>query len=191
MKPEYEAKFYPVNKDHIREKLQEIGAKLIQKERVMYRTIFAKDNNKKMQVDYVRVRDEGNCVRLSAKIHAEEGDTLSDQKELDITVSSYKECIEILKLAGLFVSREQETKREIWEFEGSEITIDTWPSLETYIEIESPTEEEIKIVADKLGVHWEGRRITSVVSIYAEVYNVSKEEAHERFAYATFDNPPF
>src|SRR3989344_5617999 len=48
----------------------------------------------------------------------------------------------------------QETKREKWTMGNSEITIDTWPWIPTFLEIESPTEEEVKSIAKKLGFDW-------------------------------------
>lgn len=191
MLTEFEAKFYPVVKAEIREKLRNIGAVLDHEERLMRRTIYGQKSNPRMDVDYIRVRDEGDCIRLSAKIHAKNDGKLSDQKETDIVVSSYDDCLDILKHAGLEVTKYQETKRETWKFRDSEVVIDTWPELETYIEIEGPDEAEIKSIAELLGFDWETRRITSVVSIYAEVYNLTIEEVNKRIASIDFESRVF
>src|SRR5690349_2354298 len=97
---EYEAKFYPVNKESYREKLRNIGAVLITPERKMRRSIVDKDGFSNLTADYVRVRDEGGKIRLSAKIHAREEGNLSDQEEIDVEVSDYDKTIKIIESFG-------------------------------------------------------------------------------------------
>ena len=80
---EYEAKFYPVKKEEIRRKLKQMGAKLVFPERKMKRSIADNQVNIGLKCDYIRVRDEGGLIRLSAKIHAEKGGKMTDQKEVD------------------------------------------------------------------------------------------------------------
>ncbi len=101
MQTEFEAKFYPINKTAYRKKLKTLGAKLVVPERKM-RTILAdKRDNPFLNCDYIRVRDEGNLITLSAKIHAVEGGKLSDQKETVVEISSFDKAVEILKRSGL------------------------------------------------------------------------------------------
>ena len=103
METEFEAKFYPVNKEEYRKKLQDIGAKLSIPERKMRRIIADKSVNPGLKCDYIRVRDEGNLIRLSAKIHAEEGGQVGDQKEDDVEVASFDKTVKIMEDAGLFL----------------------------------------------------------------------------------------
>jgi len=191
MKTEIEAKFYPVDKEQIRSKLKKIGAKLVSPERMMRRTIFDKHANPAIMADYIRIRDEGGQIRLSAKIHARKGGQVTDQKELDILVSNYEETVELLKLSGLIMSAYQETLRETWTFRSTEIVIDTWPGLEPYIEIEAESEEELKKVAELLGQPWEKRRITSIIEVFSEVYSLTNKEVLNKLAFITFNNIPF
>ena len=102
---EYEAKFYPVDKEEIRKKLKKLGAKLVYPERKMRRVIVDRLAKPQLKCDYIRVRDEGNLTRLSAKIHAEEGGKMSDQKEVDVEVSDYNQTVRILEAAGLVFNR--------------------------------------------------------------------------------------
>ena len=68
MDTEFEAKFYPVDKDKFREKLKSVGAKLTIPERKMVRVIADRQaNNFLNKSDYIRVRNEGNVIRLSYK----------------------------------------------------------------------------------------------------------------------------
>lgn len=191
METEFEAKFYPVDKDKYRQKLLSAGAKLLVPERKMIRAIIDRRLHPQLQCDYIRVRDEGNLVRLSAKTHARQDGKVSDQKEVDVEVGDYQKTIDIFELAGLPIDKVQETLRETWELEGAEITIDTWPGLDPYSEIEAASEEEVKRLAQKLGFDWEKKIITAALEIFAEKYHLSIDAALERFNHITFENNPF
>src|SRR3989344_631379 len=104
MDTEFEAKFYPVNKDEFRKKLRSIGAKLTYPERKFVRVIADERGNSALPLPrngYLRVRDEGNLIRLSLKITADTDGKLSDQKEIDVDVSDFKKTVQILEAVGV------------------------------------------------------------------------------------------
>lgn len=189
---EFEAKFYPVNKEEYRKKLLAIGAKLDVSERKMIRivadhrvnTILPNHTN-------IRVRDEGNLVRLSVKTSAEEGGTLTDQKEIDVEVSDLNKTVKILEIAGIKFNRRQETLREEWKYKEAQITIDTWPGLDTYSEIEADSEEKVKEIADELGFDWDKKIITPAIEVYSRVYGIDIEEVLIKTSNITFEDNPF
>jgi len=191
MKTEFEVKFYPINKSSIRTLLKSANAQLIITERKLKRTVFDKTDNPQINVDYLRVRDEGNIVRLSAKIHAKESGNLEDQKETDVIVSEYAKTIELLMLSGLKITSYQENLRETWELANAEVVIDTWPGLEPYIEIEADSSETVKHVSQLLDQDWAKRRITSIVEIYAEKYNLTNLQVISKLNHITFEDNPF
>jgi len=191
MDSELEAKFYPVNKEKYREKLKLIGAHLVIPERKMRRSLFDRRFHPEFKCDYIRVRDEGNSIRLSAKIHAQAEGKISDQKEVDVQVSDYDKTLEIFKAMGYLPELYQESLRETWEYKGAEIIIDTRPGLDPYSEIEAQSEEEVKNIAQKLGFAWDKKIITTVVEIYAEVYRLSIDETLKMLSNITFENNPF
>ncbi|OGM32379.1 hypothetical protein A2962_01105 [Candidatus Woesebacteria bacterium RIFCSPLOWO2_01_FULL_39_61] len=192
MDTEFEAKFYPVDKEEYRKKLREVGAKLQVPERRMIRAIADSRANKFLdRNNYIRVRNEGNLIRLSFKRTADEAGELSDQKEIDVEVSDFDKTIEILKLIGVEFNRIQETLREEWSFKGAQITIDTWPGLETYSEVEADSEENVRNVASDLGLNWENRIITAAAEVYAKVYDLGIDEVLEKISNITFKNNPF
>lgn len=191
MDTEFEAKFYPIDKDKYRDKLRSIGAKLVIPERKMRRAIFDARFHHEFKCHYIRVRDEGNLIRLSAKTHASQSGSLSDQKEIDVEVSSYDKTLQILEQMGYTPERYQETLRETWEYAGAEITIDTWPGLEPYTEIETDSEEEVKEISQRLGFNWDKRIITAAAEIFAEVYHLSVDKVLDKVSNITFENNPF
>ncbi len=188
---EFEAKFYPVDKDEYREKLNKIGAQLVTSERKMRRAIVDSSVYPQLTCHYIRVRDEGDYITLSAKTHANEGGQIADQKEIVVTVSDYDKTIKLIESMGFKFTIYQETLRETWSYKGAEITIDTWPGLESYTEVEAQSEEVVREIAEELGFMWENRIITSVKEVYMKVYGLSREEVNKRINYITFENNPF
>jgi adenylate cyclase class 2 len=191
METEFEAKFYPVDKEAYRKKLKSVGAKLMLPERKMRRIIVDSVTHPQLKCDYIRVRDEGGLVRLSAKIHAGLKGKLSDQKEADVTVSDFEKTRQIIEAMGFDFDIYQETLRETWNLDGAEVVIDTWPGLEPYTEIESGSEADVRKVAEILGLSWENRIITSVKEVYSKVYKISIEAVSKKIANLTFENNPF
>lgn len=63
IQPEIEATFINIDKDQLRAKLKELGAKLLQPETLMRRTIFDIDEH-----SFVRVRDRGTVSRCPISI---------------------------------------------------------------------------------------------------------------------------
>lgn len=154
MKTEFEAKFYPVDKDNIRLILKQNGAKLIHSEELMpivQFTNFANPQLKENNIDYIRLRNEFGITKG------------------------------ILELSGLICDFEQEKYREVWEFNNCEIVIDTCPGLKTYIEIEGVGEENVKDTALKIGLGWEDAIFTSTVEIYMKEHNLSRDAVFEKF----------
>lgn len=189
---EYEAKFYPVNKDGYRAKLKSLGAVLLHPERKMVRIIADQHSTPSLgKNEYIRIRDEGNLIRLSYKTTADATGQLTDQKEVDVDVSDFEKTKIILEACGLIFNRRQETLREEWSYKNSEITIDTWPGLSTYSEIESPSEAEVKEIADELSFDWSKKIITAAPEIYAKVYRMSIEKVLDMVMDITFENNPF
>jgi len=192
METEFEAKFYPIDKEKYRKLLKKLGAKLVISERKMIRAIGDNEVNNFMEDNgYLRVRNEGNMTRLSYKTTTDWDGKLEDQKEIDVEVSDFDKTIELLKLAGFKFNRVQETTREEWEYKGAQVTIDTWPGLPPYTEIETDSEEKVKELALELGLNWDKRIITPAAQIYAKVYGISLNKALEMISHITFENNPF
>lgn len=187
MNAEIEAKFYPVNKEETRKKLAYLGAKLIIPERLMIRHIADKRVNPNLKCDIIRIRDEGNLIRLSAKMVVKEGGKIEDKKEDWIEVSDLPTTIKILESTGLVFNIHQENRRETWEFDGTEVEIDSWPELEPFVEIEGDSEEQIKSVAEKLGLNWNNKVLASAAYFYAQKWGITFDEALIRIENISFE----
>lgn len=188
---EIEAKFYPVDAEAIRATLKANGAALTHPERTMRRVLYRKTENPGIGGDYLRVRDEGDVVRISLKIHAREGGNISDQREIDVVTDDYERSLALMDALGFVRTNEQENRRETWRLGGGEITIDFWPGLAPYVEIEAATEPELELMAGLLGLRWDERRVGSVAYLYAEAYGMDHDKAMELLEHCTFEENPF
>lgn len=184
MKNEIEAQFLDINKDDVRVKLSEIGAKMIKPETLMRRVVFYTGEH-----SFARVRDEGDKIVMTYK-NVSNDRSIMGTKEVNIEVNSYDDAILFLKGCGLEIKAKQETKREIWRFGKVEICIDTWPWIPTFMEIEGPTEKSVWETAKKLGFDKKQAKYGSVDTTYRHYFGVDPEVVNQHTPEILFDIDP-
>jgi adenylate cyclase class 2 len=187
MNQEIEVKFYPVKRKIITKSLSAAGAVCTKKRTLMRRAIFGGEDNPNINATYIRVRDEGDEITLSAKINAKADGAITDQKELQIVVPDFQAMVTFLKVAGLRQSNYQETYRTVWLLDDCEVMLDEWPMLEPYIEIEGPSIASLQIVAQKLDMNWDDQKIVSTDELVAMKLNITKKEALALMKNVVFD----
>lgn len=134
----------------------------------MRRCIFAADANPSMACTYVRIRDEGDKVTMSAKQYATDG-KMDSQKEYETTVKDFDTTQQILLSAGLTQTGFQENKRETWEMpDGTLVELETWPQLPNYLEIEGKSEDAVKKTASLLSLDWDDHIVQSNDYLYSK-----------------------
>lgn len=175
MQVELEAKFLGVDPAAIRLRLQSLAAELVHPEHLMKRRPYDfADGRLRSKGGWVRVRAEAGTVTLSYK--QLNNRTLTGTHELTLEVNDFDKACELVEAIGLEATSYQETKREAWQFDGCEVTIDTWPWIPTFVEIEGPTEAKVKAVAQALGFDWAEALHGSVEIAYQHYYAVTEEE---------------
>lgn len=174
MNIEYEATFLNINKDEIRERLKKAGALLLRPEYLQKRIPFHLPKEKRSDNAWLRVRDEGDKVTLSLKIV--DGEKIEDQKELCLEVNNFDDAVNLLESIGCEPKAYQETKRELWKLDNVEITIDEWPFLEPFIEVEGKSEEEVKKVSEKIGFNYIDALFCEVTKLYQLKYGVNSPD---------------
>ena len=80
-----------------------------------------------------------------------------------------------------------ETKRELWKINGVDIMIDTWPFLETFIEIEGENEENVRHVSEKLNFNWKDAIFAPVSELYKRKYKISEDRINNNTPKIVFD----
>jgi len=175
MQTEIEAKFVDVNQNDLHLKLKEIGVVQEYPEILMCRQNFDYPDHRLEKIGgWIRVRDDGDKVTMSYKQLNDR--TLHGTKEITIVVDDFGKTCEFFKTIGLKLKATQETKREKWNYKKVEITIDTWPWIPTFVELEGPTEDLVKEVASTLGFDWEKAMHGSVESVYQRHYDFEESE---------------
>lgn len=169
MNNEIEATYIDIDKDDLRARLKSAGAKCTKPELLMRRTVFDTGPH-----SFARVRDEGDKIVMTYK-NFEDEDSIMGVKEVNLIVNNYDDAIKYLKGCGLEQKAAQETYREIWELDGVEITIDTWPWIPTYTEIEGKDEAAVWSAAEKLGFRKEDAMFGAVDKIYNHYYGVDMD----------------
>lgn len=188
MNIELEAKFLDIDVEKIRTFLTEKGATLVHPERLMRRKNFDYPDKRLEKIGgWIRVRDEGDAVTLAYKQLEHRG--LDGTKEISLIVENFDTISNLLCTIGLENKSFQETKRERWDLNGVEVTIDTWPWIPTFVELEGSHEEKLKEVAQQLGLDWNTAMHGSVETAYQAYYNVSDEEIY-KLETITFTSPP-
>ncbi|MGB4076109.1 MAG: CYTH domain-containing protein [Minisyncoccia bacterium] len=184
MQTEWEATFWPIEKDDIRARLQDVGATLVRPERLMHRVNLYLPEGSTFK-GFARVRNEGRKITLSVKDMS--GTRIDEQKEAEIIVNNFKDAEELLRALGCRDKNYQETRREEWELDGVEICIDEWPFLEPFVEIEGDSEEQVRTSAKRLGFVWEEARFCSADRLYAERYGVPHSFINQGIPRLTFE----
>lgn len=168
MTTEFEAKFCNVDHDEVRNKLKELGAKLVHPMRLMRRVTIDNDYMKTDKDAFVRIRNQGDKTTITYK----QFDDLSvdGAKEIEVEVDDFEKAVSLFAEAGLPYRSFQESKRETWELEGCTIELDEWPWLDPYIEIEGQNSDEVKNTAKKLGYEWDDAVFGDVMAAYRVQY---------------------
>lgn len=168
MQIEYEATFPDIEKEAMRGKLKQAGAVLARPEFLQKRVVFDMPLGHELAGGWVRVRDEGDRVTMSIKIV--NGDKIDDQKEMCLTVDSFEQGETFLMTLGCRKKSYQETKRELWTLDGTEITIDEWPFLNPFVEVEGKSEAVVKRVAERIGFDYRQALFGAVDMLYMRQY---------------------
>lgn len=186
MQIEFEATFLAVDKDEVRTRFKNAGARLVYSEFLMKRVVF--HTNKSKPGSWLRVRQEADKVTMSFKQVL--GDKIEDQKEIEIVVDNFDNSVLLLEEIGAIRKSYQETKRELWGLDGVQVTIDTWPGLNPFVEVEGLSEEQVKSVSTKLGFDYKKAYFGAVDGIYEQELGITKEVINNQTPFITFNNPP-
>jgi len=190
MNIEYEATFINISKDEIRARLKTVGATLVKPEYLQKRVVFELPAGHEMSGAWLRVRDEQDKITMSLKVI--DGDKITDQKEICLQVNHFNEAVNFLKSIGCRQKAYQENYRELWILDKVEVTIDEWPYLEPYVEVEGTSEEMVKEISAKLGFDYSQALFCSADVLYNKKYGTPLEQINHRIPRITFEDPnPF
>ena len=156
MTNEHELKFLNIGKNDMRRLLTDNGYTLSLGETLMRRhTFHFPKDHPEHESKWGRVRDEGNKITATIKWYENpKSPSINDVHEKEVTVDTWADGEEWVLEQGFIPTAYQENLRETWvkpDVPGLEITIDTWPGLKPYIEIEANSETCVHNASIELG----------------------------------------
>ncbi len=182
MNNEIEAKFPDIDKDELRAKLKAAGAIQQYPERLMRRKVFNTGPN-----SFARVRDEGGNRIVMTYKNFIDASSIMGVKEVNLVVDNYDDAVNFMLGCGLPLKAEEESYRELWLLDGTEVTLDTWPWLPPYTEIEGHSEAEVWATAEKLGFKKEDAIFGGVDDIFHYHYGIDQEVIKTGTPHKSFD----
>lgn len=175
MRTEIEATFLDVVHDDLRTKLKAVGATLKQPMYMMKRAIYDyADLRLDKEKAWIRVRQEADKVTLGFK--QRQSETADGMREIEFDVSDYAKACEFLEAIGLQTKALQESKREVWQLDDCEVTLDEWPWIPPYMEVEGSNEDAVRSASGKLGLQYDKAVFDSIDGIYLQHFDVTRTE---------------
>lgn len=170
MNQEYETQVLDIDKDEIIKKLRKLGAKE-EPEVLQKRWVFDIDAcTIESTGEWIRLRQVGN-KKPTLTYKNKSGKGLSDTQELEVEVEDFDKVALILSKLGLD-QYYQENKRITFKLDGIEYTLDTWPKIPTYLEIEAKSEAKVDEGLELLGLAGKDVGHMGTLTIYKK-YGIS------------------
>ena len=189
MEVEFEARFLEIDRESLIEKIKALGGHQKSPLTVYRRSVFGLCDIKK---GYVRVRDEGNTVTLTAKIYKDP--KFPEEYELNIK-DDFANGQAFLRALNLTEKAYHETMREKWTIpnrggknELCEVTFDYIPGLPVYSEVECKTKANLSKSIKMLKLNRDKMRFGGYGNAYAEYYGISLTEINNEIPSITFGN---
>ena len=168
MEKEREVTILDINTSDFIKKLEDLGA-VKNGEFLQRRYVFdfsPVDPNK-----WIRLRTNGTKTTLTTK-EIVDRNSIDGTNELEIIVDDFDKTHELLNQLGYIARNYQENYRRIYLLNGTEISIDSWPLIPTYAEIEGKTNQDVEDVLKLLDVDKEKVTTFDVESIYRVIYGI-------------------
>jgi len=158
---EIETKIADINRKSLEKQFKAKKVKFLEK--VFFKRWVFPLSQKNGEDNYIRVRTDGKKSTLTYKFRKGKG--LRNTEEVETEVESFDRTVEILSKL-IKEKYYQETTREIYSYKRVEITINKWPRIPEYIEIEGPSVKEIYGCIKDLKIEGKVLGNISVVKLY-------------------------
>jgi adenylate cyclase class 2 len=168
MHTEFEARFLAIDPDAVLDKLAALSATRVMPRTLMRRIVF-KNGDIEQRGGWLRLRDEGHRTTLTYKQTTSGTSAIDTTLEAEVTVSAFDATKALLEAMGFKALRYQENYREEWRLGEVTLDLDTWPDLPTFLEVEGPDEDAVRVAVDKLGLDLTQASYGSVDEVYLAV----------------------
>ncbi len=143
---EFELKVIDIKPDEVRRRLSEIGAKFIAKHH--YRRLMVRLKEGK-PTRWMRIRTDGKTSTMTMKERYGRG--IEQTYEYEIEISDFAKAAKILGRLFKNIIYEENTREE-YRIGNATITIDKWPGIPPFMEIEGRDKKSVVNLFKRLGV---------------------------------------
>lgn len=144
MGKEFETQVLDIDEEKTIKKLKELGA--VESEEIFQRRYVYNIENDPNNVTvgrWIRLREAAGKSKLTYKNRT--SNDIDGTEEIEVDIGNFDEAAKILDKLNEFKDIfYQENRRKIFTLGDIEFTIDTWPMIPKYLEIESNSEENVK-----------------------------------------------
>lgn len=164
MKHEYEAKFLHSKPGNVRRLMKQNKASCKSGKHLQRRVVYDIPGKS----GWLRLRDEGQGIVTLAYKEVRDAKSIHGTYETEIKVSNFETTRTILTILGLDEKSYQENYREAWLLHDAEITLDSWPGIDPFVEIEAKNPKIVSNIAKLLGFSMNNAFFGSVDTVYEE-----------------------
>jgi adenylate cyclase class 2 len=169
MGKEFETQILNINPKEIAEKLRKLGAKE-EAECLQKRWVFdieCLNNLNPGKGEWVRLREAKGKSTITYKNKS--GTGLDETEEIEFGVTDFDKAAELLGKLKCFPNKYyQENKRHKFILNGTEYTLDTWPKIPTFLEIEGENGEKVQEGLKLLGLENTQHEHYGLLNIYSK-----------------------
>lgn len=142
MDQEFETQVLDIDKNKISKKLKDLGAKE-ETEALQKRWVFDLDPCTVLSTgEWIRLRQVGS-KKPTITYKNKSGKGLGETQEIEIEVDDFEKAAKLLSKLPFKGQYYQENKRTKFILNDIEFTLDTWPRIPTFLEIEGKSEEKV------------------------------------------------
>lgn len=165
MNQEFETQILDINKAEIIAKLRKLGAKE-EVEAKQKRWVFDLEKcTAESTGEWIRLRQVGK-KKPTITYKNKSGSGLSDTQELEVEVDDFRKTALIFSKLPFAGNYYQENKRHKFVLKNIEFTLDTWPMIPTFLEIEAKSEKKVKEGLRLLGLEDKDSGHIGTIAIY-------------------------
>lgn len=176
MKKEIETQVLGIDEFAIIEKLTSLGA-VPYPEELMRRWMFLLKPHSADKGEWIRVRQSNSAATLTYKKKSDK--SVTGTNELEVDVSNFNKTVKILNKLPCFCQKYyQENKRKRFILGDVEVSIDKWPTIPPFAEIEGPSEGKVREMLRLLSLEAKDSGHLGIFEIYRS-YDINAEKITE------------
>ncbi len=180
---ELEVKFYLINPQRFKERLEAAGGQLIQPRAEETNLRFDTPDRALTRSSRVLRLRRDNQITLTYKDPGELTGGVRARREIELIVNDFSAARAFLEALGYQVSLIYEKFRTTYLLDNSHVTLDEMP-FGYFTEIEAPSADDIQSTSRKLGLNWDAR----ITDSYTRLFENLRARMHLEFPHLMFES---